>query len=111
MNAKYIRTQAGIYQIKNGQFLGNWDVEKYSRDFPVRFADNIKDLCDGFVFDGGDDVPLLCDNYEELIYWFNHSKEQQYKTRNCYGAIWTGNGLIYVAKINEHRELELLYDK
>ena len=25
-----------------------------------------------------------------------------------YGAIWTDKGLIYVAKINEKRELELL---
>ena len=73
----------------------------------IKQANTIEELCDEFIFDGGDDTPLLC-TYEELKYWFNHSKEQQYKIRNCYGAIWTDKGLIYVAKMNNDGELELI---
>lgn len=70
-------------------------------------ADTIKDLCDTFVFDDGDGQPILC-TYEELVYWFNHSLKEQYKVRNCYGAIWTDKGLIYVAKMNDKGELCLI---
>ena len=84
----------------------------------VAKADTIDKLCDEFVFEDSDGH-YLCDfceqtdidvgsKFGELKYWFNHSKEQQYKTRNCYGAIWTDKGLIYVAKMNEKGELELI---
>lgn len=78
------------------------DLKKYKQ------ADTIEELCDEFVFEGVDGKPFVCDNFSELIYWFNHSKEQQYKTRNCYGAIWTNKGLIYVSKMNDKGEFELL---
>lgn len=70
-------------------------------------ADTIEELIEEFVFEGVDDKPVLC-SYEELIYWFNYSKKQQYKVRNCYGATWTKKGLIYIAKLNDKKELELI---
>ena len=117
---KYIRTKDGrIIGITEKGCIKEFDNKLYAfRDssFSYRFengyevvkqADTIEELCDEFVFDGGDDTPLLC-TYEELKYWFNHSKEQQYKIRNCYGAIWTNKGLKYVAKMNNKGELELV---
>lgn len=78
----------------------------------LKESNTIEELCDEFVFDGGDGNPLLC-SYEELIYWFNYSKEQQFKTRNCYGAIWIKGEhnepiLKSVTKMNEKGEFELL---
>lgn len=107
---KYIRTQAGVYEVKNGKFLRDWslDVEKYSKDFPVKFADTIEELCDVFV--------VVKDN-EGVEFWKNFKLFKKYSHRiiendfdNVYGAIWTDNGLIYVAKMNQEGELELWQD-
>lgn len=87
----------------------------------LKQANTIEELCDEFVFEDSDG-PYLCNfceqtdvdvgsKFDELVYWFNHSKEEQYKKRNCYGAIWTDKGLIYVAKMNDKGELELLWKK
>lgn len=114
----YIRTSDGIYepkyQIEETVYCSygsedneiGWVYEINEKDI-ISDADSIKELCDEFVFDDGDDVPLLC-TYEELIYWFNYSKKQQFKTRNCYGAIWTDKGLIYAAKMNDEGVLKLI---
>lgn len=120
---KYIRVEDGVYEIfdthddcsnhfgyKYDEYctvlLDEEDIKNY------RQSDTIKELCDEFVFVDGDCDPLLC-TYEELIYWFNYSKEQQFKTRNCYGAIWIKGEhnepiLKSVAKMNEERKLELI---
>ena len=83
--------------------LGKKDLKQY------RQADSIEELCDEFIFEGVDDEkPSLCDNFSELLYWFNYSKKQQYVKRNCYGATWTDKGLIYIAKMNDKGELELI---
>lgn len=66
----------------------------------VKQADTIDELCDEFVIKGTRGrylgIPL-----------------QECELRNIpitqiYGAIWTDKGLIYVAKMNEKGELELL---
>ena len=95
---KYIRTQAGIYEIKNGKFLGNFDVEKYSRDFPVRFADNIEELCDEFVIPDFDNPLYASDRLDVL------EAQHRYGGYDVYGAIWTDKGLIYVVKMNDEGE-------
>lgn len=112
---KYIRTQAGVYEIKNGKFMG-FDIEKYSRDFPVRFADNIEDLCDAFVLvcpDTHKKMRVLQSFYNtiSLVKWDRKYPSHYEYVHKVYGAIWTDKGLIYVAKMNEKGEFELLYDK
>lgn len=67
----------------------------------VQQADTIEELCDAFVDaynDGSRDIALLSD-----IYFF-----ESYKSHIVYGAIWNDKGLIYVAKMNDKGELELL---
>ena len=120
---KYIRVEDGIYEIfdthndcinhfgyKYDEYctvlLDEEDIKNY------RQADTIKELCDEFVFDDGDGNPLLC-SYEELIYWFNYSKEQQFKIRNCYAAIWIKGEhdepiLKPVTKMYKEGEFELI---
>lgn len=112
---KYIRTKQGKIDEVIGETELHWIVKDIPevkgallhKSFVVQQASTIEDLCDEFIFDDGYGTPLLC-TYKELTYWFNYSKKQQYKTRNCYGAIWTAKGLVYVAKLNDKRELELI---
>lgn len=72
-----------------------------------RLADTIEELCDELVFDNV--------YHSRMTPSAMHTKENQeviksYLKQNivCYGAIWTDKGLIYVAKMNEKGELELL---
>ena len=59
-------------------------------------ADTIEELCDEFVYG------------ETLIYDKEEMKFLTSRGEIVYGAIWTSKGLIYVAKMNEKGELELL---
>lgn len=78
----------------------------------VKSADTIEELCDAFV--------MFCPNaprrkirvYEIIRSISLYSKRDKRWGGNMvdkvYGAIWTDKGLIYVAKLNEEGELELL---
>ena len=72
----------------------------------INQADTIEELCDEFV------IKAYCSNEPFLF-----MKEQMdikcfikkcEKDTTIYGAIWTDKGLIYVAKMNDKGELELL---
>lgn len=63
-------------------------------------ADTIEELCDRFVVvEHGLDDPFSVDS-ETAKTFISKAK--------VYGAIWTDKGLIYVAKMNDKGELELL---
>jgi hypothetical protein len=64
-------------------------------------ADTIEELCDEFVV-----VNNTCFNMPQLL--GTKIDKDYYKHEDVYGAIWTNKGLIYVAKMNEKGELELL---
>lgn len=64
----------------------------------VKQANTIEELCDGFVCEWNV-YPALCLLLRQV------PKDRQ---KNIYGAIWTNKGLIYVAKMNDEGELELL---
>ena len=99
---KYIRTKDGIYENKPlEKYLG----KRRGKGFEIVFkeqdiinqADTIKELCDDFVMisDGKHKLDIGCHSYSD-------------EKIQIYGAIWTDKGLIYVAKMNEKGELELL---
>ena len=72
------------------------------------------------VLDNGNEIErgrnakelIKYDLYDEEWHWFDLCEELQedrfYPTDIFYGAIWTSKGLIYVAKMNEKGDLELL---
>ena len=88
----------------------------------LKQSDSIEELCDGFV--------VISEEYDEPHYvkklidtnaldfrnnWKPYGKGkvldqtcQKLIDAIIYGAIWTDKGLIYVAKMNEKGELELL---
>lgn len=117
---KYIRTKDGkiCEKIKNSTpftILVKWQKMTFPIDKTsnlLKQADTIEELCDEFVvYTPCNYFPITHLNYLGL----DRAKEQglEYK-KNCdlesniYGAIWTDKGLIYVAKMNEKGELELL---
>ena len=96
---RYIRTKDNIYEISMAKEYG-------IDDLALKTADTIEELCDEFVYKNYfsfQDKPMLYPDewdYKELL-----------KTEPnviVYGAIWTDKGLIYVAKMNEKGELEIL---
>ena len=119
---KYIRTKDGIYKyvkkIRNYYYEcdGFIDDEKKVHCFIVfkpkdilKKADTIKELCDIFVIKYFSHITKKYEyeHLETLKQLENYCWEEN-DEYYIYGAIWTDKGLIYVAKMNEKGELELL---
>ena len=127
---KYIRTKDGkIFNLmdlikwnKNQGLVENeisfWNSayrypEKHKQGLKARIlkqADTIEELCDEFVvFDK--EQPngklLYYKGFENLKKEFIDFEKDKEKVVVC-GAIWTDKGLIYVAKMNDKGELELI---
>ena len=129
---KYIRTKEGkIIDIdkRYQEHLNNGWINKTAKtkELFIRTghyniilqADTIEELCDEFVLyylpleemsKNESWIPYA--QYERLGVWQKMRDEIIYKTLKSksilYGAIWTDKGLIYVAKMNDKGELELL---
>lgn len=111
---KYIRTKDGIYGIDQPiqsereiqiKWIDDHSFETSWKTKPCEWkqADTIEELCDEFV----------CATYKNKIYDNLHNaiaykNSGTYITKNIFGAIWTDKGLIYVARMNDKGELELL---
>ena len=94
---KYIRTKDGIEKL-------DADREHLAKYMNGKQADTIEDLCDCYVRmfikkSKGMKPMVLSDKNDRTLILNEHED---------YGAIWTDKGLIYVAKMNEKGELELL---
>lgn len=113
----YIRTKDGVYEVKvnkyhelvyckNNQIVLSCNI--------IAQSESIEELCDEIVVEYKD----CC---EKRTYLYNGTFEDLRKTHRYYysykfspffkyyGAIWVqGKGLIYVAKMNEKGELELI---
>lgn len=73
-------------------------------DFVIKESQNLEDLCDEFIL-VDDNSHTLERDLKEL------TRYKKYVGGNygiVYGAIWTYEGLIYVAKINKDGEWELI---
>ena len=108
---KYIRTESDIYNIDDlyvcEELTGKPYATKKSglciyKDSIIKQADTIEELCDEFV--------VIDKTWEEPLYIVLDTKDdiETYLPSEIYGAIWTDKGLIYVAKMNDKGELELL---
>lgn len=103
---KYIRTKDGIYE---ADFEPNKKLNNYKK-----CADTIEELCDEFVVEADDfgisqhDSHSIKEKLEGAIKDVQAYKSNFNTKQTIYGAIWTDKGLIYVAKMNDKGELELL---
>ena len=113
---KYIRTKDGriielnndlLYKIKNNTLYGQAIVGTYKIGEILKQADTIEELLDEFVI-----LPL--DQNKRPFYHYLRTPRiddiSHFINDNhiIYGAVWTDTELIYVAKMNEEGELELL---
>ena len=100
---KYIRTKDGIIEIN--PTLTNEQINISLGENTPR-ANTIEELCDEIVeiINGKAQVVYADISFNDLAI----AKIRDKHNAAIYGAIWTDKGLIYVAKMNEKGELELL---
>lgn len=101
---KYIRTKNGIYEVieecfkpmeNNIVFIPQEGLVKI-----LKQSNTIEELCDCFIGKVSN---------EEYIHLIGLWERKNYPAiKEVYGAIWTDKGLIYVAKMNDKGDLELL---
>ena len=105
----YIRTKDGVYdttKIATGSKYMNFATndESFREIFktePLAKSENLEELCDCYVFEFENASRFVIDA-DEYCNYENHIR------KNCYGAIWTDKGLIYVAKMNSEGKLVLI---
>ena len=94
----------------NDMIFSTWSGN--DRKHIVKQADTIEELCDEFVVIVYPDEPyaeikpeIYKRSFKDIL---KVCEENMTGIQKLYGAIWTDKGLIYVAKMNEKGELELL---
>ena len=102
---KYIRTKKFITELESYMTIENNILIIGGAEHKiVKQADTIEELCDEFVFITSKRKFINKMDFRKIELLFG--KEEQ--LLEMFGAIWTDKGLIYVAKMNEKGELELL---
>ena len=119
---KYIRTKDGIIEYNPNEIVSNngvhifisddWnksDYTYYEKDI-VAQADTIEKLIDEFIeYNREKNKGFYIREYElEEVKNVIRKEPSVLERTDIFGAIWTDIGLIYVAKMNEKGELELL---
>ena len=103
----YIRTKDG--RILDFDKLN--EVSKLSIDMaeePIREAHTIEELCDEFVYVRN--KPSLEKPLTSLIRDISIiDKVRKKSNTTVYGAVWTDKGLIFVARMNDKGDLELIW--
>ena len=132
---KYIRTKDGVYELKENMFIENGVYSFFGKIYNtstkhlfrndkdlgefVSQADTLEELCDAVVRIRQDKNPLVfnlvkrenCGTFEVWLAWCKRYIERIVESVDgigLYGAIYTDKGLIYVAKLNDKGELELI---
>ena len=103
---KYIRTKDG--RILKGSNYG-FGVGMPYKNYDVKVADTIEELCDFYViWLKNRELPLFEKIQKGVRPYPSYFEIGECSFDKGYGAIFTDKGLIYVAKMNEKGELELL---
>lgn len=101
---KYIRTKGGIIDISIWEIVGGEYHQLIYKDDIIKQADTIEELCDWFVLRKDGKIYQIYAKEEYAV-----ADLGQYTLAfEWYYAIDTDKGLIYVAKMNDKGELELL---
>lgn len=126
--SKYIRTTYGIFEhnekdeldgviINDKHHVACCGNRLVSEDEVIRQADTLEELIDGyyveiegFNYDINHTFGTFNEAKEDYKDWFNyyHVRHEINFEITLHGFIKMDNGLIYVAKMNENGELELL---
>ena len=106
----YIRTKDCIYKVES-VLRDNGIVKGYNvgemafirKDQVIKQSENLEELCDRFVVMDKETKEVM-----NIVSFLEYAKLWSYCKYNIYGAIWTDKGLIYVAKMNDKGDLELI---
>lgn len=119
---KYIRTKNEIFE----RMFPDCETQRISFDHktiePAYYTINHDWVAQKDVIKQADTIEELCDEFVYIDEFFKREHRLAYSLENALalckyhdvdittlrGAIWTDKGLIYVAKMNEKGELELL---
>ena len=113
---KYIRTKDGIYENEKCRIITNVAGEKmlyangqlFNNFSIIKQSDTIEELCDKWVFDNEFGERNVIKNIDYKFTLIIMKRLFPKHVFNVKLAIFTDKGLIYVAKMNEKGELELL---
>ena len=113
----YIRTKDGVYEVVGFdneciipspliKVKKDCCIERIThccKDDIISQSENLEELCDMFILD---ETHYMDTSLQEIILYEKCIGKGL--VTNIYGAIWTDKGLIYVAKMNDKGELELI---
>lgn len=110
----YIRTKDGVYEVshlnayathkrKGETLLEGYKTAYIKNENIIAQSESLEDLCDKFVYCKRGFYEM----YHQLDF-AHYDKEYIKNGGTIKGAIWASKGLIYVAKMNEKGELELI---
>lgn len=124
----FVRTKEKVYEVveENERYykccyddgcitlVAKFDNDENGFSKALKTADNIEELCDGFYWDCEDgfsihnfmSYPIAKDTWDEYV--SDCLIDEEKIEANMYGCIKTSKGLIYVAKMNDKGELELI---
>ena len=111
---KYIKTKDGIYKVshyndwathkrKGATLIDGYKNSYIKNENIIAQSETLEELCDMFVYCKSGFYEI----YRQLDYT-HYDKEYIKNGGTIKGAIWTDKGLIYVAKMNDKGELELI---
>ena len=109
---KYIRTKDAILPYYKDSKTGKLTV--VMKVVGEVFSDKVDEVFNQIVINHADTIEELCDEFVGVDKTNEHDRLSKLSLKSycnyvaIYGAIWTDKGLIYVAKMNEKGELELL---
>ena len=113
----YIRTKNKIYQVestlRDNGFVKGYNVGYMAfitKDQVINQSENLEELCDMFVDEETKTIFHKHNGYvinwkTNMVYSLKALSESYHSIK---GAIYTDKGLIYVAKMNENGDLELI---
>ena len=99
---KYFKTKYSVGEWEKLRCTAKTFFKKYPEEI-VKQADTIEELCDAFVMFRDGKPYALVENDENNLKMVRGGAWGDLR-----GAVWTAQGLIYVAKRNDKGELELL---
>ena len=111
---KYIRTKDSIYKVesetchKKGYYIDRYEEDVILKDQVIKQSENLEELCDEFV------CYSECFNRSYYFIYKNSYDELKSDVQmfspnySAYGAIWTSKGLIFVARMNDKGDFELI---
>ena len=106
----YIRTKDGIYKVesetchKQGYYIDRYEEDVILKKQVIKRSENLEELCDRFVVIDKETKEVV-----NIVSFLAYAKLWSSCKYNIYGSIWTDKGLIYVARMNDKGELELIW--